>query len=55
MTSRTEAVAVVLLLAGFLLTTATDTGFLGALLVAGGTYALLLPRLVHSGGRSSVR
>lgn len=55
MTSRAEIVAIVLVLAGFLLATGTDTGFLGALLVAGGTYALLLPRLVNSGGRSSAR
>ncbi len=54
-TSRAEAVGGSLLLAGFLFATDTETGFLGALLVGGGTYTLLLPRLVRSSGRSSGR
>ena len=55
MTSRAEAVGGLLLLAGFHFATATETGLLSALLIAGGTYTLLLPRLVGSSGRSSGR
>jgi hypothetical protein len=50
-TSQAEAVGGLLLLVGFLFATEAETGLLGALFVAGGTYALLLPRLVRSSGR----
>ena len=50
-TSQAEAVGGLLLLVGFLFATEAETGLLGALFVAGGTYALLLPRLVRSPGR----
>lgn len=55
MSSKVEAVAVVLLLAGFLLFATMETALIGALLVAGGTYALLIPRLVTPGGPPSAR
>ena len=55
MTRRFEWLAVCCLLAGFVLFRTMETAMLGALLVAGGTYVLLLPRLVDPGDPTSVR
>lgn len=50
MTHAIEAVGVMVILAGFLLFNTAQTTLLGALLVAGGAYALILPQLIQPQG-----
>jgi len=50
MTHKMEAVAVMVMLTGFLLFNTMETALVGALLVAGGAYAMVLPRLVTPQG-----
>jgi hypothetical protein len=45
-----EAVATVIILTGFLLFNTAETALVGALLVAGGAYALILPQFVGPTG-----
>jgi hypothetical protein len=47
MQNKMEAVAVMVILAGILLFTAAETALVGALLVAGGAYALILPQFIE--------
>ncbi len=47
MSNRIETLAVVAILAGFLLFSAAETTFVGALLVAGGAYGLILPQFIQ--------
>jgi|GEM_PF-1728203 len=54
--TKIQAVAMMVMLAGFLLFNTMETAIVGALLVAGGAYAMVLPKLVQpegSAGRSS--
>jgi len=46
MAQKLEAIAVMVILAGFLLFNSMETLPMGALLVAGGAYALILPKFV---------
>lgn len=55
MTQKLEAVAVMILLTGFLLFNTMETAVVGALFVAGGAYALIVPRLVRPGRPSASR
>ena len=50
MQNKTEAVAMLGILAGFLLFTTTETALAGALLIAGGAYALILPQFIEPHG-----
>ncbi|WP_302082177.1 hypothetical protein [Salinibaculum rarum] len=50
MESTLEAVALLAILAGILLFTTAATATVGALLVAGGAYALILPQFIEPGG-----
>jgi len=45
-----ESLALVVIVAGFLLFNTTDTAVFGALLVAGGAYAMILPQFVRPQG-----
>jgi hypothetical protein len=45
-----EAIAVMVMLTGFLLFNTLETAIVGSLLVAGGAYAMVLPRLVRPEG-----
>ncbi|MFB6308047.1 MAG: hypothetical protein ABEH35_01835 [Haloarculaceae archaeon] len=55
MSHKMEAVAVMLVLVGLLLFNTMETAVVGGLLVAGGAYALVLPRLVDPGGPATTR
>jgi hypothetical protein len=46
MAKKLEAIAVMVMLAGFLLFNSARTAPVGALLVGGGAYALILPQFV---------
>jgi len=46
MSKKLESIAVMVMLAGFLLFNSARTAPVGALLVAGGAYALVLPQFV---------
>jgi hypothetical protein len=50
MNRKIEAVAATAILTGFLLFNAPETAFVGALLVAGGAYALVLPTFIEPHG-----
>jgi hypothetical protein len=50
MAHKMEAIAVMVILTGFLLFNAMDTALVGALLVAGGAYALILPQFIEPHG-----
>jgi hypothetical protein len=50
MQNKIEAVAVMVILAGILLFTAAETALVGALLVGGGAYALILPEFIEPHG-----
>jgi hypothetical protein len=47
MNYKIEAIAVMVILTGFLLFNTADTALVGALLVAGGAYALVLPKFIE--------
>lgn len=47
---KMEAVGVLVMLAGFLLFNTLETAPVGGMLVAGGAYALVLPRLARPQG-----
>lgn len=47
MNYKIEAIAVMVILTGFLLFNTADTALIGALLVAGGAYALVLPKFIE--------
>ncbi|WP_340098760.1 hypothetical protein [Salinibaculum salinum] len=50
MQHKIEAVAVMVILTGFLLFNTAETALVGALLVAGGAYALILPQFIEPQG-----
>jgi hypothetical protein len=50
MSHKIEAVALVVILAGLGLFAAADTALVGASLVAGGAYALILPTFIEPHG-----
>ncbi|MEF8785109.1 MAG: hypothetical protein V5A45_04190 [Haloarculaceae archaeon] len=50
MQNKIEAVAVMVILTGFLLFNTAETALVGALLVAGGAYALILPQFIEPQG-----
>jgi hypothetical protein len=50
MKHKIEAVAVMLILTGFLLFNTAETALVGGLLVAGGAYALILPKFIEPHG-----
>lgn len=50
MDTTIQAVAMLIMLAGFLLFNTMETAIVGALLVAGGAYAMVLPKLVKPEG-----
>ncbi len=50
MSYKMEAVATLVILAGFLLFNTAETALVGALLVAGGAYALILPQFIEPHG-----
>jgi len=50
MDTRIEAVAMALMLVGFLLFNTMETAIVGALFVAGGAYAMILPKFIRSEG-----
>ena len=50
MTNKIEAVAVMVILTGFLLFNTVETALIGALLIAGGAYALILPQFIEPQG-----
>lgn len=50
MHTKMEAVAIMVMLAGFLLFNTLETAYVGALLVAGGAYAMVLPRFIKPEG-----
>ena len=52
METRLEAVALALMLVGFFFNT-METAIVGALLVAGGAYAMILPKLIRPEGSST--
>jgi len=47
MSHKLEAVAVMIILTGFLLFNTAQTALVGALLIAGGAYALILPQFIE--------
>jgi len=51
--TKIQAVAMMVMLAGFLLFNTMETAIVGALLVAGGAYAMVLPKLVQPEGAAS--
>ena len=53
METRLEVVAMALMLVGFLLFNTMETAIVGALLVAGGAYAMILPKLIRPEGSST--
>lgn len=55
MTHKVEAVAVMILLTGFLLFNTMETAIVGALFVAGGAYALVVPRIMRPSRPSAHR
>ena len=50
MQNKIEAVAMLLILTGFLLFNTAETALAGALLIAGGAYALILPQFIGPRG-----
>jgi len=50
MSTKIEAVALLVMLTGFLLFNTAETALVGALLVAGGGYALVLPQFIEPHG-----
>ena len=50
MQNKIEAVAVMVILTGFLLFNTAETALVGALLIAGGAYALILPQFIEPHG-----
>lgn len=50
MQNKIEAVAAVVILTGFLLFNTAETALVGALLIAGGAYALILPQFIEPHG-----
>jgi hypothetical protein len=50
MQHKIEAMAVLVILAGFLLFNTAETPLVGALLIAGGAYALILPEFIEPHG-----
>lgn len=50
MQNKIEAVAVMVILTGFLLFNTAETALVGALLIAGGAYALILPQFIEPQG-----
>jgi hypothetical protein len=50
MQNKIEAVAVMVILTGFLLFNTVETALVGALLIAGGAYALILPQFIEPQG-----
>jgi hypothetical protein len=50
MSYKMEVIATVVILTGFLLFNTAETALVGALLVAGGAYALILPQFIEPHG-----
>jgi len=50
MSYKLETIAVLVILTGFLLFNTAETALVGALLVAGGAYALILPQFIEPTG-----
>jgi len=48
--TKIQAVAMMVMLAGFLLFNTMETAIVGALLVAGGAYAMILPKFIQPEG-----
>jgi hypothetical protein len=51
--TKIQAVAMMVMLAGFLLFNTMETAIVGALLVAGGAYGMVLPKLVQPEGSAT--
>ncbi len=50
MRHKMEAIAMVVILTGFLLFNTAETAIVGGLLIAGGAYALILPQFIEPHG-----
>jgi hypothetical protein len=50
MENKIEAIAMMVILTGFLLFNTAETAVVGGLLIAGGAYALILPQFIEPHG-----